>query len=743
MTRDEVRLIRVRLVVLCAVLVSLWSYAAYVAGQDAADLLRVRALADTLGQPADRLILGLQAERRLTAERVAAAAPTAPPLVAAREGTDRAAAEVRAFTEGRDLRLLSAGDVRDRAGELVRRLDGLGTIRSQVDAGSLDLAEAVDAYDQVVDVAFRVYGPEWGAYESALAADTRAVIAVARARELLARVDTLVSAALTGARLGADERSRLIELVGGQRYARTEAAAGLPVDGRSEHQRLVTGPDFAGLLALEARLLAADTALTGITVQAWRAAADAALGALQTLVTTTARSSAERAAPGAAVVVARTGAVVGLGLIVVLVLLLGWVSTVRRLTEDRTGSNHDAPAPAGDATATPDGANQELFLRLTRRNQVLLRDQLGLLDGMQRRERSAEETNELFQLDHLTTRIRRNVEKLITLAGARPARRWRRPVPLLDVTRGAVAEVPDYHRVLIAPHWPWSLAGNAVTDVVHLLSELIENALAFSAADTTVRVRGEHRPQGCAVLVVDDGPGLDASALAEANHLLGNPPPGGPPPGSAGLYAAAVLAGRCGAQVSLHPSRRGGTAATVLLPAGLVTPNVTGRGAATAPPGTPTRRPATPPTPPPRTATASCRRGHATPDRPARNPAGPASTPSSSRSLEQQGDTHDVRSGHRRRPDRRPGPPGRSSARRGVRRGALPRRAVPRRFPTGQGRARRAALRRGRRSDRVGAGRHPDLRSGRSASGRGADGASVPVRRHHSERHHPHRADRR
>ncbi|MGC4783268.1 nitrate- and nitrite sensing domain-containing protein [Micromonospora zamorensis] len=585
MTRDEVRLIRVRLVVLCAVLVSLWSYAAYVAGQDAADLLRVRALADTLGQPADRLILGLQAERRLTAERVAAAAPTAPPLVAAREGTDRAAAEVRAFTEGRDLRLLSAGDVRDRAGELVRRLDGLGTIRSQVDAGSLDLTEAVDAYDQVVDAAFRVYGPEWGAHESALAADTRAVIAVARARELLAREDTLVSAALTGARLGADERSRLIELVGGQRYARTEAAAGLPVDGRTEHQRLVTGPDFAGLLALEARLLAADTALTGITVQAWRAAADAALGALQTLVTTTARSSAERAAPGAAAVVARTGAVVGLGLIIVLVLLLGWVSTVRRLTEDRTGSNHDAPA--ADATATPDGANQELFLRLTRRNQVLLRDQLGLLDGMQRRERSAEETNELFQLDHLTTRIRRNVEKLITLAGARPARRWRRPVPLLDVTRGAVAEVPDYHRVLIAPHWPWSLAGNAVTDVVHLLSELIENALAFSAADTTVRVRGEHRPQGCAVLVVDDGPGLDASALAEANHLLGNPPPDGPPPGSAGLYAAAVLAGRCGAQVSLRPSRRGGTAATVLLPAGLVTPNVTGRGAATAPPGIP------------------------------------------------------------------------------------------------------------------------------------------------------------
>ncbi|MGW3887856.1 nitrate- and nitrite sensing domain-containing protein [Micromonospora chokoriensis] len=606
MTRNEVRLIRLRLVVLAAVLVSLWSYAAYVASQDAMDLLRVRALADTLGQPVDRLILGLQTERRLTAETVTRAAPAAAPLVEARQGTDRATAEIREFADGRDLRLLSAGDVRDRAGELVRRLDGLSTIRARVDAGGLDVAKAVDGYDQVIDVAFRVYGPEWGAYESTLAADTRAVIALARARELLAREDTLVSTALTTGRLGADERRRLTELVSSQRYARGEAAAGLPADDQGEYQRLVDGPDFANLLALEDLLLRGDagTAPTGVTVQAWRAAVDASLGALQTLVTTTARSSAERAAPGAAVVIARTGAVVGLGLIVVLVLLLGWVNTVRRLTGAPTSTDDDTPAPvpapSGAGGTTPDGGNHDLFLRLTRRNQALLRDQLNLLDGMQRRERSAEETGELFQLDHLTTRVRRNVEKLITLAGATPARRWRRPVPLLDVARGAVAEVPDYHRVLIAPHWPWSLAGPAVTDVVHLLSELIENALAHSASDTTVRVSGEHRPQGCAVLVVDDGSGLDASTLAEANHLFDSPPPDGPPPGFAGLFAAAVLADRCGARVSLRPSQRGGTAAIVLLPPGLVTLRGDGPGAVTAAPDTaypPSRDAVDPPAP--------------------------------------------------------------------------------------------------------------------------------------------------
>ncbi|WP_433261150.1 nitrate- and nitrite sensing domain-containing protein [Micromonospora vinacea] len=597
MTRNDVRLIRTRLAVLAAVLITLWSYAAYVSSQDAVDLLRVRALADTLGQPIDRLILSLQTERRITAETIAGAGQTTPALVGAREGTDRAAVEIREFAEGRDLRLLTAGTVRDRAGELVRRLDGLGTTRSQVDAGRLDQGTAIDGYDDVIDVAFRVYGPEWGAYESGLAADTRAVIALARARELLAREDTVVSAALTGARLGVDERRRLAALVTIQRYARNEAVAGLPADGQGEHQRLATGPEFTALLALEDRLLLQSgtaNALAGLTVEGWRAAADAALGALQTLVTTTARSSVERATPGAAVLIARTGAVVGLGLIVVLVLLLSWAGTVRRLTDELTRSEADLPVPVRDAPAPPPDAppaggdaERELFLGLTRRNQVLLRDQLRLLDGMQRRERSTEETGELFQLDHLTTRIRRNVEKLITLAGATPARRWRRPVPLLDVARGAVAEVPDYHRVLIAPHWPWSLAGPAVTDVIHLLAELIENALTFSGADTTVRVSGEQRPQGCAVLVVDDGPGLDAAALAEANHLLGNPPPDGPPAGLAGWYAAAVLAGRCGAHVSLRPSQRGGTAAIVLLPSRLVTVTDTGRTPASAPPDTP------------------------------------------------------------------------------------------------------------------------------------------------------------
>ncbi|MFG1881528.1 nitrate- and nitrite sensing domain-containing protein [Micromonospora sp. NPDC049102] len=609
MTRG--RRARVRFVAAAAVLLTLWSYAAYLTCQDAVDLLRVRALADTLGKPIDRLVLSLQIERRATAETLAGAVPARPTLAGAREATDRAAAGVRAFPSSRDLRLLSADAVRDRADGLIRRLNGLGAIRSRVDDGQVDRAGAVDGYDQLVDAAFDVYGPEWGAYESRLAIDTRAVIALARARELLAREDTLVTAAVASGRMSAEERRRLVELVSVQRYARAEATAGLAAGGRSEHQRLVAGPEFAGVLAVEDTLLRTDRAdaLRGVNPQDWRSAADAALGALHELVTTTARASVERATPGAAVLVGRTGVVVGLGLIAVLAVLLGWAATLRRRPDGEGAPagggqrRHEPPAPPVDpqpladeprgqtAADQPDAAQRggpvgdrrtgEFFLRISRRNQVLLRDQLDLLDAMQRRERSASEADELFQLDHLTTRVRRNVEKVITLAGARPARRWRRPVPLLDVARGAVAEVPEYHRVLVAPHWPWSLAGPAVTDVVHLLAELIENALTFSATDTTVRVAGEHRPQGCVIVVVDDGPGLDATTLDEVNDLLARPP-SDPPSRAGGLYAVALLAARCGARVTMRPSQRGGTAAIVHLPAELVT--VTGSGPATAGP---------------------------------------------------------------------------------------------------------------------------------------------------------------
>ncbi|MEV1329143.1 nitrate- and nitrite sensing domain-containing protein [Micromonospora costi] len=620
------------------VLVALWAYASYVTGRDAADLLRIRALAETLGQPTDRLILDLQAERRLTAGAVAGGPRERSALVVARNDTDRTVAALRDATGGTDLRLLTAGAVRDRADELLRQLDGLAGLRADTDASR---AEAVAGYDALLDAAFAVYGPEWGARESRLAAENRAVVALARARELLAREDTLVTAALAGGRISTDDRRRLSELIGMREYASSEAVAALPARDRDDHRSMVGGERFTALRALEDRLLGGDDR-PALGVDGWQAVVEPALDELHALVQSTARHSVERATPGAALVVTRAGLVLGLGLVAVLTLLLAGAASARRLVgggaptpapastrgaapgaaapvADRPAAPGPVPGPAWAGSSgpvpnrtaradTPDGppapgstpvpapgataATGDLFLRITQRNQALLREQLSLLDAMERRERSPEEAAELFHLDHLATRLRRNVEKLVTLAGVRPARRWRRPVPMLDVARGAVAEVADYQRVLVAPQWPWSLAGPAVTDVIHLLAELIENALVFSPAGTAVRLSGEHRPGGCAVVVTDDGRGLTPAALTAANRILAEPPTAGPPSGHAGLYAAALLAARCGAQVSLRPGPRGGTAAVVLLPTTLVTP--TGPTGAAPGPGnrpTPSARP--------------------------------------------------------------------------------------------------------------------------------------------------------
>ena len=122
----------------------------------------------------------------------------------------------------------------------------------------------------------------------------------------------------------------------------------------------------------------------------------------------------------------------------------------------------------------------ELLVNLARRNQSLLDRQLGLISDLEQRERQPEVLDELFQLDHLATRIRRNAESLLVLSGDEPSRLWGQPVPLPEVVRAAAAEVEDYRRVDVQVNDHLEVAGRAVADLAHLLAELIENATTFS-----------------------------------------------------------------------------------------------------------------------------------------------------------------------------------------------------------------------------------------------------------------------
>jgi signal transduction histidine kinase len=229
-----------------------------------------------------------------------------------------------------------------------------------------------------------------------------------------------------------------------------------------------------------------------------------------------------------------------------------------------------AVAAAVDETNLRRGINQ-VFRNLARRSQVLLHRQLGLLDGMERKAEEPDQLEDLFRIDHLTTRMRRHAEGLIVLAGDSPGRGWRQPVRFIDVLRAAVSEVEDYSRVRVEVRTTAALAGPAVADVVHLLAELIENATVFSPPTAVVRVQGELVGRGFCVEVEDRGLGMAEEQLQEINHKL-SAVPTFDPAGSdrLGLFVAGRLAHRHGISVALRSSVYGGTTAVVIIPTNLV-----------------------------------------------------------------------------------------------------------------------------------------------------------------------------
>src|SRR6516164_2828006 len=213
----------------------------------------------------------------------------------------------------------------------------------------------------------------------------------------------------------------------------------------------------------------------------------------------------------------------------------------------------------------------DVFRNLARRNQSLLQRQLTTLDAMERRATDPDVLEDLFKLDHLTTRMRRHAEGLIILSGSPPGRSWSAPVRLIDVMRGAIAEVEDYARVTVASQSKAALAGTAVTDVIHLLAELIENATSLSPPFTQVRVSGEVVANGFAIEVEDRGLGMTPARLAELNERLASPPDLNPAnTEQLGLFVVGQLARRHGISVTLRPSPYGGTTAVTLIPRQLI-----------------------------------------------------------------------------------------------------------------------------------------------------------------------------
>ncbi|MEV5494371.1 nitrate- and nitrite sensing domain-containing protein [Nonomuraea fuscirosea] len=616
--------LRTKITAMLLSLAALWVFAAWVTLREGVNLLWVSQLDSAVSAPSDPLLFALQKERRISMVRLSEkTAQSRKELETQRKQTDRFHAAFResAASSVVDLALDDQGD--ERLAEMLKRLESLKDVRRGIDAGRFDQTRTSDAYADVIDPIYGLYGSLATLDDKELAKDVRSLLALSRARELLTREDALLAGALADGRLTPDTLAGFSQAVGSWRITAEQAATDLPDFDRAAYDKLIKGQSAVRLQGLEKRVMAYDQSALSLpfTAAEWRSATERFLTDFNTMVLDAGDRVVDRTVPVAVNVIVRLVLAGGLGLLAVIASIMLSITTARslfaqlqklrdaahELSDDRLpgiverigqGEEVDVAkeAPALDfgddeigqvgqafntvqRTAIGVAAEQaelrrsirDILLSLARRTQGLVHRQLTVLDVMERRETDPEELKELFRLDHLAIRMRRNAENLIVLSGSAPARTWRRSVPMVDVVRGALAEVEDYTRVSLMPMGDVVLVGRAVGDVIHLLAELIENAVSFSPPYTNVQVSGQLVANGYVIEIEDRGLGMKPEDLEAANERIADPPEFRIT-GTArlGLYVVSQLARRHEIQVVLKSSPYGGTTVVVLLPQELV-----------------------------------------------------------------------------------------------------------------------------------------------------------------------------
>ncbi|MFC0110309.1 sensor histidine kinase [Kibdelosporangium aridum] len=221
------------------------------------------------------------------------------------------------------------------------------------------------------------------------------------------------------------------------------------------------------------------------------------------------------------------------------------------------------------------GNLRNIFVNLSRRSQGLVERQLRLMEQLEQKENDPDQLANLFKLDHLATRMRRNNENLVVLSGAELGRRFTEHVPLADVLRAAVSEVEHYERASVRSVPRVDVLGYAAGDLVRSVAELVENATAFSPPDSQVIIQTSIRDDRSVLIeIIDDGIGMGDAELADANARVAA---GGgvdvPVSRQMGLFVVGSLATRHGIRVLLARRDNGedGLVASVVVPPELIT----------------------------------------------------------------------------------------------------------------------------------------------------------------------------
>jgi signal transduction histidine kinase len=227
------------------------------------------------------------------------------------------------------------------------------------------------------------------------------------------------------------------------------------------------------------------------------------------------------------------------------------------------------------------GSTSAIYASFFRRSHFLLERLLRLIDGLELSEDDPERLATLFQMDHLATRLRRNSDSTLVLAGHESPHHWTEPVTLVDVLRAAVSEIEQYDRVVldvqtgVSAHTAVSVSGSAAADTVHLLAELLDNAATFSPRTNRVVMSARTvRGDGALINIADSGTGMPEEQLSQLNWQLAHPHHADVTVApQLGMFAVAQLAARHGITVTLALAPGGGTTAEVHLPAALISPD--------------------------------------------------------------------------------------------------------------------------------------------------------------------------
>ncbi len=218
----------------------------------------------------------------------------------------------------------------------------------------------------------------------------------------------------------------------------------------------------------------------------------------------------------------------------------------------------------------------DMFETLSRRNKSLVDQQLGLIEQLEQDEDDPRRLENLFRLDHIAARMRRNGDNLLVLAGTDVRRARTAPVALGDILRAAVSGVEEYRRVELGQIPPGVVTGHAAPDVVHLIAELLDNSLRYSPPETTVSINAARTIDGSMIVEIADlGIGMSPADILDANERLAA---GGEMSADTarrmGLFVVSRISRRYNISVRLRPtatsSTHSGITATVLLPTSIL-----------------------------------------------------------------------------------------------------------------------------------------------------------------------------